>query len=254
MRKQLIIIPLLALLFSACAPRSIIRLNPTTDQGVWLYGQQFLFDTTSDINVYIAFDREYNDCHAFSVEIVNRGETSFLVDPAQINVLTQPINTAKFQPESFTAIDPELRLLAMDKAISRSQAQAANASIIAAVVLGAGMVAIASDAHHNRPIEKAELHANMAIAGAEVAAISSDVATVQSYDLSYNKQTWENQTIRKTTLAPNMSIQGIVFIPKKLNALDYIITIPVRGKEVQFTFRQNIIRATTPNDPAAGMP
>jgi len=254
MRKQLFIISILALLITSCAPRSIIRVNPTTDQGVWLYGQQFLFDTTTDINVYIAFDREYGDCHAFSVEYVNRGESSYLVDPAQIKVQTQPFDTKRFQPESFTAIDPELRLLAMDKAISRSQAQAANASIIAAVVLGAGMVAIASDAHHNRSIEKADLHANMAITGAEVAAISSDVATTQSYDLAYNKQTWEGQTIRKTTLAPNMSIQGLVFIPKKMNALDYIITIPVRGKEVQFTFRQNIIKATTPNNPAAGMP
>lgn len=129
----------------------------------------------------------------------------------------------------------------------------ANASIIAAVVLGAGMVAIASDAHHNRSIEKADLHKHRLLPEQKLQVISSDVATAQSYDLAYNKQTWEGQTIRKTTLAPNMSIQGLVFIPKKMNALDYIITIPVRGKEVQFTFRQNIIKATTPNDPA-GMP
>ena len=254
MRKQLLTIPILALLITSCAPRPIIRLSPSTDQGVWLRGQQFVFDTTSDVNVYIAFERDCGEAHSFSVEYLNKGETSFLVDPARVEVVTHPINSAKFPSKSYSAIDPELRLLAMDKAISRSQAQSANASIIAAVVLGAGMVAVASQSPNRTGYERQQNQANMVVTGVEVAAISSAVHQDQAIDISNDKQMWEDQTLRKTTLAPNMSIQGLVFIPKDINAKEYEIALPVRGKMVHFIFLQNIINAITPDAPAAGMP
>ena len=254
MRKQLLAIPILALLITSCAPRPIIRLSPNTDQGVWLRGQQFVFDTTSDINVYIAFERDCGEAHSFTVEYLNKGETSFLVDPAKIKVITHPLNSTRFPSLSYSAIDPELRLLAMDKAISRNQAQSANASIIAAVVLGAGMVAVASQSSNNTNPERQERQMDMVVTGAEVAAISSAVHQDQAIDISYDKQMWEDQTLRKTTLAPNMSIQGLVFIPKDINAKEYDIALPIRGRMVHFIFLQNIIRAITPDAPAAGMP
>ena len=254
MNKLRLLIPTVAILFTACAPRPIIRLSPNTDQGVWLRGQQFVFDTTTDVNVYIAFKQDCGQAHSFSVEYLNKGASSFLVDPARIGVVTHPINSARFPSQSYSAIDPELRLLAMDKAISRNQAQSANASIIAAVVLGAGMVAVASQSPNHTTPERQEQQANLVVTGAEVAAISSAVHQDQAIDISYDKQMWEDQTLRKTTLAPNMSIQGLVFITKDINAKEYDIALPVRGKMVHFIFLQNIIKAITPDAPAAGMP
>jgi len=254
MRKQLFAIPILALLITSCAPRPIVRLSPNTDQGVWLWGQQFVFDTTTDVNVYIAFDRDNGNAHAFSVEYVNVGTAAFLVDPAQITVVTQPFDAARFQSDSFTAIDPELRLLAMDKAMSRSQAQSANTSVVAAIVLGAGMAQVVSDAHHNVSPERAQLHADLAITGAELAQVSAVASEVRIMDLANDRQVWESQAIRKTTLAPNMSIQGLIFVPKNIHASEYDIAIPVRDKVVHFIFQQKVVKANTIDEPGAGIP
>ena len=231
------------LLLVGCAPKPIVRVNPSTNGGVWLWGQHFVFDTTSNIHVYIAFDREFgNNELAFSVEYVNESNEPFLVDPAQIEVVASPFNSAKYQTETYHAVDPEQQLLETDMAISRSQAQSKNAAIVSAIVLGAGVAQTVSDVNKNTSYEQQVLHQNMAVAGADLAQAASIAADFKVMNLANNRQVWETQTLRKTTLPPNMSIQGRVLIPKDLKMLNYQIIIPLLEKKATFMFEQKIYK------------
>lgn len=244
-----------ALLIASCAPRPIVRVNPSTAGGVWLWGQHFVFDTTSNVHVYIAFDREFsNNELAFSVEYVNVSNEPFLVDPSQIQVIASPINSAKYQEKTYYAIDPEQQLLETDMAISRSEAQSKNSAIVAAIVLGAGIAQTVSDENNNASYEKQALHQNMAVAGADLAQATSVAADFNVMRLSNSRQIWETQTLRKTTLPPNMSIQGRILIPKDLNMMNYQIIIPLLEKKASFLFEQKIYRPNHETPPSNGDP
>lgn len=232
-----------AFLLVGCAPKPIVRVNPSTTQGVWLWGQHFVFDTTSNIHVYIAFDREFSDNElAFSVEYVNESNEPFLVDPAQIEVVAYPFNSAKYETKTYYAVDPEQQLLETDMAISRSQAQSKNSAIIAALVLGAGVAQTVSDVNRNASYEQQVVHQNMAVAGADLAQAAGIAADFNVMKLANNRQVWETQTLRKTTLPPNMSIQGRILIPKDLKILNYQIIIPLLEKKATFMFEQKIYK------------
>jgi hypothetical protein len=67
---------------------------------------------------------------------------------------------------------------------------------------------------------------------------SSEADAFHAYDLKTLKDSWENSTIRKTTLEPNYNIQGKVFFPAEREAVYIKLCLPVDTDVVELNFMQ----------------
>ena len=74
-----------AIVLTNCsAPKNIIRLKPQSEKTSWFYGQEFTGDSVFGIIAKVAFDEVDQPWYKFDVEITNRSNMDYLVDPAQI--------------------------------------------------------------------------------------------------------------------------------------------------------------------------
>ncbi len=67
---------------------------------------------------------------------------------------------------------------------------------------------------------------------------SSEASAFYADDLKTLKDSWENSTIRKTTLEPNYNIQGKVFFPAVREAVYIKLCLPVDTDVVELNFMQ----------------
>lgn len=67
---------------------------------------------------------------------------------------------------------------------------------------------------------------------------SSEASAFYADDLKTLKDSWENSTIRKTTLEPNYNIQGKVFFPAAREACYIKLLLPVDSNFVELNFMQ----------------
>ena len=221
------------LLVSCSAPRSIIKLKPQSKQTSWFYGQEFTGDSIYGIIAKVAFDEVNNPWYLFDVEITNRSNRSLLVDPAQIFCV--PLN-AKQEPlngDTIYAIDPESKLLEIDKSLSINAANQKNQlglCLLAAGIDIATGIAVQTDNNPQNDNFRTDLFPAI-LAGGEN-------NRFEAIDLNELRNTWKSTTLRKTTLEQGFAIHGKVLVPIVPKASYIQLNIPVDNGLIRINFMQ----------------
>jgi len=234
--KQLIQLPsfLILLLFVSCsAPRELIKLKPNSTQTSWFYGQEFMGDSVFGIVAKVGFDEIQSPWYTFDVEITNRSNMDYLVDPSKIFIV--PINgkNEPFNGDTLFVVDPEAKIQELDKKLAINKARQKNQlgiSLLAAGIDIATGVAVMSDKNPRNDNFRTDLLPLAIAAGAD--------NKFEAIDLNKLRDTWKSTTLRKTTLEKGYSIHGKILAPIFPNAPYIQVNIPVDNDLIRINFMQ----------------
>lgn len=226
---------LIGLLLASCSiPRRIISLKPQSEQTNWFYGQEFAGDSVFGIIAKAGFDQIDPPYYLFDVEITNRSNMPYLVDPASIFCV--PLNGmfAPLTKDTLYAIDPEVKIKQLEKDIainSNRQKNQLGLTLLAAGIDIATGVAVMSD--HNPRND----HFRTNLLPAAIA--QGQENRFEAIDLNELRDTWRSTTLRKTTLDTGYAIHGKLLVPMAPDASYIQMNVPVDNGMIRINFIQN---------------
>lgn len=225
---------LTALLMASCSStRSVVKLKPQSEKTSWFYGQEFTADSVFGIIASVGYDQINPPWYLFDVEITNRSNMPYVVDPATIYCV--PLN-GTFQPfngDTLYAVDPETRIDELDRELAinknRQKNQLGLTLLAAGIDIATGVVVLTDDNPRNDFVRTDLLPAAIA---------QGQENRFEAIDLNELRDTWKSTTLRKTTLETGYTMRGKVLVPVFKDAPYIQFNIPVDNEVIRITFMQ----------------
>ncbi len=221
-------------IFASCStPKEIIKLKPQSDKTSWFYGQEFTGDSVFGVIAKVAFDEIQPPYYAFDVEVVNRSNMDYLVDPAQIFIVPLDGSGKTFKGDTIHAIDPEEKIMDYDRKLAVNDSNRKNGlglTLLAAGIDIATGIAVLSDDNPRNDNLRTDL---LPVA---IAANADNKFVAQ--DLNELRNTWRSTTLRKTTLQSGFSIHGKLLVPISPDASYIQLNVPVDNGLIKINFMQ----------------
>jgi hypothetical protein len=233
-------VPFCAALITACAPSPIYRLHPIADDTLWLHGQQVARRVESNLEARVSFARSEGDQLVFDMEITNLADGELLVSPEKFHCFALPTrkDSSDWRLQQIFAFDPEEELLQIDKAIAREKTSHATESAVDATVsLLAVVVYLATIGQSDTEAEieeRAEVCDEIAASRQE----SEKKYYNQMAHLQHERQDWEFDRLRKTTLQSGQTVGGKVYFaaPSHEQTRFLKLVLPFGEKNMEFLF------------------
>jgi len=223
----------LIILSSCSTPKNILKLKPQSDKTSWFYGQEFTGDSVFGIIAKVAFDEINSPWYKFDVEITNRSNMDYLVDPSQIFLV--PLN-GKNEPlngDTIYAVDPESKIMEIDRSLAINSSNQKNQ--LGLSLLAAG-IDIATGIAANTDENPRHVHIRTDLLPLAIAA--GEENKFEALDLNQLRDTWKSTTLRKTTLEKGYAIHGKVLVPISSDASYIQLNIPVDNELIRINFIQ----------------
>jgi hypothetical protein len=242
MRRALLYLPLL-LLLSSCSAPPVLRLSPLADETRWLEGKEYAKSTVSEVEITVAFESMDEGFVVFDVEISNLSAEPVFVSPEKFCALplASPQDTAGLptsNPAGNFAVDPELKLLDIDKQIAREKASYATSTGIDVAVGLLDLVATVATIGSERSEEEIK-EENRVRRENEIASQERDIDHHNRMaELEHLKAKWQSTTLRRTTLLAGETAIGRVYFPANEKARYLKLCLPLGGAEGQIIFEQ----------------
>lgn len=229
-----ITIALFVLLLAGCsANRTVIKLKPQSEKTSWFYGQEFTGDSIFGIIAQVGFDQINPPWYLFDVEITNRSNMSYVVDPVTIfcvplNGTLQPING-----DTLYAVDPEKKIDELDRELvinkNRQKNQLGLTLLAAGIDIATGVAVLSDDNPRNDFVRTDLLPAAIA---------QGQENRFEAIDLNELRDTWKSTTLRKTTLETGYTMRGKILVPIFPDAPYIQFNIPVDNEIIRINFMQ----------------
>lgn len=232
--KNIFYFAILLVIMGSCAtPKAILKLKPQSDKTSWFYGEEFTGDSVFGIIAKVAFDQIERPWYAFDVEVTNRSNMDFLVDPA--NMFIVPLNGQgqPFNGDTILVVDPEEKIAEFDRSLSINEAN--RKSQLGLTLLAAGIdvatgIAVLSDDNPKNDNLRTDL--------LPLALATGEENKFEAMDLNQLRDSWRTSTLRKTTLQPGFAIHGKLLVPICPDASYIQLNIPVDNELIRINFMQ----------------
>jgi hypothetical protein len=252
-RHKLVSITSLSLMrlgvMAACATAlPVVRLQPQGSDVVWVSGRAVVTSARDGIRVAAAFDHQAGEAIAFRVEVANDTAERFDVDPKDIHFAVC-VSDASCSGKR-NVIDPEHKLLALDHARSREEAEAHNMAVASATLILLSVTADAASSSRGSPSPS-----NPTMLASVSMSNSADASHRRLGNIDMDRAVWLASAFRRTTLLPGQGAAGLVYVPLKPNAKYVRLELTIAGHDFVFPFEQAV--TTPPRDPhgaASGTP
>ena len=234
-----ILLPLL--IFCAATPGPVFRMQMIPDENdrVWLYGKEYARIAGDNLEFIIAFDRvlEAENLVSFDVEIVNQGTQTVLVTPESFKGYYLLKNKEATVSSPYTAVDPELKLLVTDLALSRENSRYLQENGLKGVARIFDLVYDLATITQEKTEEE--------LADEEQEDIDREEGDIQDEnhhnavmtDFWEKRDVWENTALRKSTLPPGFSMEGKIFFPMRGNCLYLKIVFDEEHENLETVFQ-----------------
>lgn len=224
-------------LWSCATPAPISKLEATNDNSFfWQNGRQILVQNKDSVFVELAYQQRAGELFVFDITIANESSEEILIEPSQF--LYVPITKAGDSLETVRAENPEERILEQDIQVSKLTAQRTNelmsAAFWATLEVSAGIAA----AIEGEPIYDEHDDDYIYYHRSNIAEIE-----FEKWDATEQKDYWENQAIRKTTLFPGHFITGQILMKREKNSDLIWVLIPVESHTFDFFYNHQLIDA-----------
>jgi len=231
----------IGIFLSSCytSPKPVYQMKPLAEESRWYLGGEYVKSEVENIEAAAAFDRTIDTEWVFDVEIANHTDQPVLVVPEKFYIKPmQRRNDTVFSPGKYIyAIDPERKLLEIDKDIAQEEAHYTSARSTDGLISMLDLFAdIATIGKKKTPeeIEQEEIED----AEREESQVEREIRHEESMnDLTDLRGNWENLTLRKTTLLPGYFIDGKVYFPAKRNVNYLELCLPVEKTTNTFLFQ-----------------
>jgi len=234
------------------SPRPVIRVHALDSEGVWVQGQHFVSTSAEDVDMVVGFNHEGQGQLVFDVEIRNRQDEVVLVDPTRFElVLLNPEGELPTSMDSRTALDPEVRLLAIDRRESRQIAAdqgARNTSLLFSLLDATASVAtMGQERTEEQEYEKEQLDFELETLEIERQDRHANELWVNDED----RWRWSRLALRKTTLGPGDLAGGQVIFRLPPQGEHLLLRAEVAGRwlEVRFLIDRIEAKSTRPGSP-----
>lgn len=241
---------------SGCATK-VYQLTPVSGNVAQIEGRPTTKAENDGIAVVASFERLDLQYVALDVEIKNKSDHPFAVNPAAFEYTalddeqkTVFITTSSPQkPLMYTAADPvreaDRTVYNQEREVKRLKtAKVINTVLLVAAV--ASDVASSSNRNNQRPerwVQNRITHDNIytAIQAKRLIDHGLFADRMQRYD--YETYRWKELSMKPTTLQPGESVRGLVYLPMSRDAKHMLVNYPVSEHEsVMITFRQEWVK------------
>ena len=204
----------LILLAAGCEPAPILRLTSRDPGATWFQGQQLVRHEADGVSVVASFDRSLGMYLVFDVTVVNRSDSTLLIEPQDFN-FTLASSGGELRPaqqKPFPAVDPEAELARIDKVSSALESGHANGKMLEAVGdLAEAVVDVAGAGSKTKAEQDADEKRDLEQASERRQADETHERTMAS--LAESRDYWASRALRRTQLAPRQSISGKIALP-----------------------------------------
>ena len=246
MKKLLLIVPFICIILLSCAPRPrpIIRLHPISKEIHWHLGKEVFSYNDNEISVAIAFEEADRKYLIFNLEIANQTKDTIMFVPGQFYytqyIKLEDLTYIRKTKEEVYAIDPEEKILEIEKEISREDASYAGYKLREASVGFLNFLGFIANLGKTKTREEMEQ---------EQLQREEDRIDKQEFEKRYMgkikrfnniRDKWKSTTLRKTSLGPNQIISGRVYFPKCKKENYFIFYFPINHSLIQFPFQKEL--------------
>ncbi|MEL6821260.1 MAG: hypothetical protein AAFP70_05845 [Calditrichota bacterium] len=223
----------LGLVLVGCSAQPVLRMSPVSEDKTWVYGTAYVTSSSDSVEVRAGFVDYTADEMMFDVEVVNYTSDEIVVTPERFyyRVLNSPSD--KTVERSVAAIDPEERLMEIGHAEKAEEAFQKTADVIGTTVAVASVLKTV----HDIVKDDDDDHGDNVVVVVNPEPEGEYVHKLER--LSYSRDMWANETIRKTSLKPFNAMDGHVFFPIDKEARYFELVFPVEDAIVSVIFEQS---------------
>jgi len=232
MKSRFIIYPLfISLAVFGCSAPTVFDLTPADTEYTYVQGREVVSQEDSVALTLLNFEYQERNTFTFYTEITNNSNVTYTIDPAMFYAEILEPALCGFA-KRISVVDPEIKIKSIDEDISSTEASK-GAAIGMNIIFGLfnAVVDIASDAPAGKVIEDVAYWSN----SAQEEALEHDIKTK---DLRNLKKHWQNNVLRKTTLAPGEYFGGIFYLPIQFEAKLIKLGLPIYNTVHKFIFEQ----------------
>jgi hypothetical protein len=235
-------LPIIFCLFCSIPPQPVYRLSPLAEETLWLKGKEYAKIKADSLLIALAFDKYLDDNFILDICVVNQSNKNVLVSPetfyyhAVYNLNnSKPIKSVKIQ-----AIDPELKILEIDKSSSRETAHYISEMGKNGFLTFLDFISDITTITISQT-EEEDKEEELEDKEREIASLEDELQHANSVrTLKTLRDEWELQALRKTTLKPDYLIRGKVYFPINNEAKQYELYFPVGESISTITFKQEV--------------
>lgn len=227
----------LLLIISGCSA-TYYKLQSTDKDIDYYKGREVAYRNDNDYSTSVSFENQENGNFIFYVTAKNLSNSAITFCPENIyadqldgnqELISNPVKN------SFFAINPEKKLDFLESELERRKGQHAATSGLNFFLAAVSVAADLSDDHSRHKAKKV---------GDDIANWADNQTNENvNYEIDKNninsqKDFWQNQVLRKTTLYQNDNIGGLVFVPFNKDAKFIRLVVPVGDKQHVYLFRK----------------
>lgn len=240
MNHKLLFPVVILLLITACAS-PVYRLVPE-DESEWIQGGQYVTHNNDNITATLRYVRHNRGMITFDFQLINESGERLRVDPSKyfyVAYLNHPDMGEANRIDSQFVIDPEAKILEIDKAINRRRAGRTAEIFLDATVEIANIASdISTNTYNSRGYAERAMERHFA----------AEQFDASMYSLETQRSAWSNLSLRRTDLGDEQELSGFLHIPHNTEANYIEIIIPIAETQTEFKFLYNQKRFSAYND------
>lgn len=230
----------------SCAPTPIYLLRPLAEDKRWLHGRELAYVTHAGYEVEVAFVRSAGRELIFEIWLRNNNTRAVEVAPERFYILSSTAATdSAIGAEGRHAIDPEVALLNLDKALAKNAASHKTEAALDLTVAVLDVVVELANAGKEKSQEEIEREEQERREEAEARREREFEHETKRARLQKEQAYWETQPLRKTTLAAKQTVEGYVHFPviAQGRPAPYVkLVLPLNETKLVFVFEQQKIK------------
>ena len=227
----------LLLIISGCSA-TYYKLQSTDSNIDFYQGREVAHRDDDNYSTSVSFEDQDNGNFIFYIAAQNFSESPITFYPE--NIYTDQLDEKKELinnpvKNSFFAINPEKKLDFLESKLEKRKGQH---TVTSGLNFFLAVVSIASDLSDDHSRHKARRVGNDVARWADNQTNENVNYEIDKNNINSQKDFWQNQVLRKTTLYQNDNIGGLVFVPFNKDAKYIRLVVPVGDKQHVYLFRK----------------
>lgn len=226
------------ILIQGCA-KPVIRMQAMTDQKEWKRGEEQVFANKKGLELRTHFLRSTEKHLIYEVTVTNYADQRIIVGPQEFYYMPLDEQQNRMSRTKQRAINPEQRLLELDKKLMKGSKQIEHAVTRELLLLGLDVsleLALQDDDRDEQD------EADTDSVGLSIDLDDSRRRQSELVSLQEAREFWAENTLRLTTLKPGNAVTGLVFFPRYDKAKYLDMNFMLQGMPFEWRFRQHTFK------------